>query len=289
MADVEFTIERSGYLPIHLNSDGGGSYGLQTGTVGFGVPTVVSQFTRGAGSGGQYRGERVDMRTMDIEVFIMGDDRLSTGELIRKLANLVRARRNQPLPRLVATYATGEVYELPFVYQSGLEIEYKESLANSSRVFLSVVCPDPFWTARDALSFTIQNNSASIGLLPDFAKLQVMASTAIGTVPVNNPGDVETEISWRITGPGGPTSVQVNGEGFIYNTSLIAGDIITINGATKAVANAAGVNQYAGLAAAPKFPMMQPGSNVVVVSMVGATVGVSSVTGFFKPRREVIF
>lgn len=289
MADVEFTIERTGYLPIALNSDGGGSYGLQSGTTGFGVPTVVSQFTRGAGSGGQYRGERVDMRTMDIEILILGDNRLTTGELVRKLANLVRARRNQPLPRLVATYATGEVYEVPFVYQSGLEIEYAESMSKSTRVFLSVVCPDPFWTARDALSFTIQNNSSSVGLLPEFAKLQVMASTAIGSVPVNNPGDVDSDISWRITGPGGPTTIQVNGEGFVYNTTLIAGDIITVDGKTKTVANAAGVNQYAGLAAAPKFPTLQPGSNTVLVSMVGATVGVSSVTGFYKPRREVIF
>lgn len=289
MADIEFTIERSGYLPIHLNSDGGGSYGLQTGTTGFGVPPVVSQFTRGAGDGGQYRGERVEMRTMDIGLLIIGDDRLTTGELVRKLANLVRARRNQPLPKLVATYATGEVYELPFVYQSGLEIDYSEVHGKTCRLVLSLVCPEPFWTAQDAISFTIQNNSTPVGLLPDLAKMQVMASTAIGTVAVNNPGDVDAEISWRITGPGGPTTVQVNGEGFVYNTSLAVGNVILIDGKTKAVTDTAGVNQYAGLAAAPKFPTLQPGSNTVFISMVGATVGVSAVTGFFRPRREVIF
>ena len=289
MADVEFTIERTGYLPIHLNSDGGGSFGLQAGTLGFGVPTVVSQFTRGAGNGGQYRGERVDMRTMDVSVLVIGDSRLTTGELVRKLANLVRARRNQPLPRLVATYSTGEVYEMPFVYQSGLELDYSEVQGNTCRVVLSLVCPEPFWTARDSLSFTIQNNSTAIGLLPDLAKMQVMASTAIGTVQINNPGDVDTEISWRITGPGGPTTVQVNGEGFIYNTSLIVGDVITFDGKAKSVVNQSGTNMYAGLAPAPKFPTLQPGTNIVFVSMVGATIGVSAVTGFYKPRREVIF
>lgn len=289
MSDVDFTIERSGYLPIHLNTDGGGSYGLQNTTVGFGVPTVVPQFVRGVGNGAAYRGERVDMRVMDVALIIHGDDRLTTGELVRKLANLVRARKNQPLPRLVAEYATGEVYELPFVYQSGLEIDYADSTSKWVRVVLSLACPDPFWTARDSISFTIQNNSTPVGLLPDLAKMQVMASTAIGTVPVNNPGDVESEISWRLTGPGSPTQVSVNGEGFTYSTALVAGDIVTIDGKTKSVVNQAGTNVYAGLAAAPKFPSMQPGDNTVFVSMVGATVGVSSVTGFFKPKREVIF
>lgn len=289
MADVEFTIERSGYLPIHLNTDHGGSYALQSGTTGFGVPQVVPQLTRGAGNGATYRGERVDTRVMDLEILIMGDNRISTGELLRKLSNIMRARRNQPLPKLVAEYATGEVYEIPFLYRSGLEIEYSEAQAKFLRAVVSVECPDPFWTAQDSLSFTIQNNSAAVGLLPELAKMQVMASTAIGTVAVNNPGDVETEISWRLTGPGGPTTVQVNGEGFVYNTVLTAGNIILIDGQQKTVVDQAGANKYTGLASAPKFPLLQPGSNSVFVSMVNATVGVSSVTGFYKPRREVIF
>lgn len=273
MADVEFTIERSGYLPIHLNTDHGGSYALQSGTTGFGVPQVVPQFMRGAGNGASYRGERVDTRVMDLEILIMGESRIATGELLRKLSNIMRARRNQPLPRLVAEYATGEVYEIAFVYRSGLEIEYSEAQARSLRVVVSVECPDPFWVARDSESFTIGNDSAAVGLLPDLAALNVSASTAIGSVPVENPGDVDTEVSWQLTGPGGPTTVEVNGEGFTYEPVLASGEVVFVDGRDRAVVDAAGVNRYSGLAASPRFPLLQPGLNDVFISMEGASQG----------------
>lgn len=289
MADIEFTFERSGYLPINLTSDPAGNFSLQSETSGFGVPIVLPIFKRGAGTGATYSGERVDVRMLELGILVTADDRLSLGTLIRKLSNLVRARRNQELPKIVATFSTGEVYEIPFVYTAGLELDYTQSSDTYAFVKLSLTCHDPYWTARDAISFTILNSQSTVGLLPEFAKMQVMASTAIGTTQVNNPGDVDADISWRIIGPGAPSTVQVNGEGFTYNTAIALNDYVNVDGKNKTVLSSAGANLYAGLAAAPKFPVMQPGLNTVSITIVGATAGVSAVTGFYKPRREVIF
>lgn len=289
MSDVTFTIERTGFPTITLDTEGGGPYGLQVSSAGLGVAPVSPRFLEGAGNGGIYQGERVGMRPLDLGVIILGEDRLHVGELIRDIANLVRARKNKPLPKLVATYNTGEVFELPFVYVSGLELDYTEALPTMYRAQLSLMCPDPFWTARDAVTFTIQNNALVEGLLPDLAELHVMASSAIGTVPISNPGDVEADVTWRITGPGGPVTVQVDGIGFVYDSALAEEEVVIVDGRQKTVLDQDNVSQYANLGTAPKFPTLPAGPSNVFISMTDAVSGVSSVTGFYKPRREVIF
>lgn len=275
MADVEFTIERPGYESIHLDTDGSAPYGLRKNTGGLGVPPVVARFSEGAGVGGTYRGSRTGMRPMDLGIIFSATDRISTGELIRVLARLVRSRVGSPQPMLVATYSSGEVFELPFVYQSGLELDHTEALPMVYRTVVSVMCPAPYWTARDALQFIVSNDAAAVGLLPHLAELPVGSSTAVGSVTVENPGDVESDIAWTITGPGGPIPISVNGVGFIFETPLVTGEVVTIRRTALGieVLDQSGASRYTDLGYAPKFPRLPEGTSRVDISMQDASAG----------------
>lgn len=288
MADIVFSIERDGYDTIVLDSDGGKPYGLQKATTGLGVAPIEARFREGAADGGALAGERVALRPIDLGLMIFGTSRANTGANLRALANITRARRNQPLPRLVATYTTGEVYETQFSYVSGLELDYTAAMPEHVKVTLSIMA-DPFWTARDSISFTITNNGLLTGLLPDLAELPVASSFAIGDVPIVNPGDYESDVNWRITGPCSSVEVAINGVGYTITQPLLEGEVLLIDGTAKTLKDSDGVSRYDYFGPAPKFAKMQPGRSVVSVVMPGAQPITTSVTGYFRPRRELVF
>lgn len=288
MADVQFSIEREGYQTILLDTDGGKPYGLQKATTGLGVAPIEARFREGAADGGTLAGERVALRPMDLGLLVFGSTRFETGENLRRLANITRARRNQPLPRLVATYATGEIYEAQFSYVSGLELDYSAAMPEHVPVTLSIMA-DPFWVARDSVSFTVTNSGAQVGLLPDLAELPVASSFAIGDVQVVNPGDYESDVNWRIIGPCSSVEVSIDGVGFTIDQVLDQGEVLLIDGAAKTLRDSDGVSRYDYFGPAPKFPRIQAGPARVSVVMPGAQPGQSAVTGYFRPRRELVF
>lgn len=275
MADVEFTIERAGYEAIVLDTDGAAPYGLRSSSAGFGVPPVVSYYSEGAADGVTYRGGKTGARPVDIGIIFSGNGRISTGELIRALATLMRKRTNVEQPKLVATYASGEVFELPFVYESGLELDFTDALPNTYRAVIAVTCPAPYWTARDALQFAVENTSTPTGLLPNLAELPVMSSSAISSIMVENPGDVDSDISWNLVGPGGPIPISVNGVGFVFETVLVSGEVITITRTEQGVSvvDQLGARRYADLGPAPKFPRLPAGLSRVDIAMANASQG----------------
>jgi len=291
VADVEFTIERDGYATIRLLSDGGGPYGFQTNTQGLGVGPVVPQFRDGVGDGARFDGDTVGAKPMDLGITVQGDDRLHTGKLIRNLRNLMRWRKNQPLPRLVATWANGDILEVPFTYTSGLEQDYTNALPWRFDATVAVMCPDPYWTARSALSFSVEPDTSATPFLDDLAQLPVASSNAMGSRTVTNSGDVAADLTVIIKGPTtGLTTVLVNGIGWVFKTALSAAETITVErsplGVT--VTDQLGANRYADLAAAPKFPQLPPGDSTVFISMLGAVAG-SRASGFWKNRYEGVY
>ncbi|WP_241978865.1 phage tail family protein [Cryobacterium sp. Hh7] len=193
-------------------------------------------------------------------------------------------RAGGPLPLLVAEYADGRTFELPFVYLSGLELSGTASGPRMAESLISIECPAPFWTARDALSFSVANESSGVGLLPNLAQLPVSRSAAIGSITLENPGDVDSDISWTITGPGGPTPISINGVGFVFEAVLQSGEVITIVRTPTGVKvlDQAGANRYADLGPAPKFPRLPAGISVVDIEMANAS------PGGWEPTTDII-
>lgn len=287
--DVELSIERSGYESIPLPLRGDYPFLFQPGTAGTGAPPVVLRFAESAGEGASFQGSRTTKRPLDLEVLIQGNARKSTGELVRQLTVLVSTERNRPQPRLVARLAGGMTLELPFVYSSGLETNYGEALPVAYPAPLSLICPAPFWTARDAIPIgPIRAASIAPELLSDLAAIPLASSTAFGEVVFENPGDVETPVIWRVTGPGGPISVVIDGEGFTIDQVLEAGEVRFVDTAMKTITDAAGVDRYEDFGPVPRFPMIPRGTVTIEVSMDDATEA-SEVAGFIRPRYRGVF
>ncbi|POH63961.1 hypothetical protein C3B59_10480 [Cryobacterium zongtaii] len=244
-------------------------------TSGLGVSEKLPRFARGTGAGTSYQGMRTGSRTADLNVIVCGTSRAATEEAFRRLVSIMLPRKGRPLPKLVAEYPTGEALELPFVYRSGLEVDRTASLPVAADFLVSIECPAPYWTAREALQFVVSNGAGAVGLLPHLAELPVGSSTAVGSITVENPGDVESDIAWTITGPGGPIPISVDGVGFVFETPLVTGEVVTIRRTALGieVLDQSGANRYTDLGYAPKFPRLPEGTSRVDISMQDASPG----------------
>jgi hypothetical protein len=291
LADINFTIERAGYPTIALNSDGGGPYGLQARSQGFGVGPIIPRFRESSADGGNYVGDKVGANSIDLGLIFLGSGRLHTGELIRSMRNILRWRENQPLASLVASFPNGEILEVAIVYASGLEVEYSDALPEIFSATVAVTAPSPFWVARDALQFAVDADTSGTPFLDNMSGLPVTSSNVIGQVQITNLGDVPADLTTIIRGPSsGATTILINGVGYVFTASLTGSETITVArgplGVT--VTDQTGANRYASLGAAPKFPQLPPGENVVNVTMVGAT-SASRISGNYKPRFEGVY
>lgn len=291
MAVIEFTIERDGYPTIKLDADGGGPYGLQAKSRGFGIGPIVQRTREGAAHGVQYDGDKVAAKSTDIGLLIMGTDRLSTGTLIRNLRNMLRWRADQPFPKLVATWPNGDIQDMPIVYESGLEQDYTNALPELLEVTVGVFCPDPFWTARTALQFAFDNSASATPFLDDLAALPVASSLIGGAGLVTNPGDIDADLAVVIHGPStGYTTILINGVGFVFQANLSNTETINAVRTPRGVTwkDQTGANRYNDLGPAPKLPQLRPGDSSISVTMVGATTD-SYVRGYWKPRYEGVY
>lgn len=274
---------------IDLVTDVDDTYSLMSGTMGLGSPPVINRFAEGVANGNSHRGKKYGARPLDLPVFIQGDSRADLQTQVRALQKLVDVPVG-PKPKLVAEFNDGTILELPFVYISGLEGDGPQTTRNRTTVPLSLLCPEPFWTARNALSFAFENSGSATPLLDDLAGLPVASSLIGGSAVINNPGDVEADLTVLVNGPSsGNTTVLINGVGWVFTTALLSTETITITRTPTAikVTDQTGANRYGNLAAAAKFPQLPPGDSTVSVTMVGAT-SASSVRGNWKPRYKGI-
>ena len=290
MTDRRFFLESPTGTRIELITGQGGPYSLMVGTMGLGVPPVRNRFSQGADDGETFRGKAYGMRAMDLPIFVEGANRAEMEARVRALADVVDVPATEGMPKIIVEYASGEVYEMNFVYSSGLEGDGPKSTAQRTEVPLSVLCPLPFWVARDALQFTLQADPSPVGLLPDLAALPIASSETFGELTVNNPGDVECPITWVITGPGGPAGAELAGRGWEFEATLAEGEIVTVERTQTGVTvkDNTAANRYSDMADAPFFSKLPKGASVLNVSMVDATTA-SSVVGYFRPRKKVVY
>lgn len=263
-----------------------------TGARGFGVPPQVLTMLEGAGDGATVRNVRAGARDLDLPIGIFGENR---GDILEKQRRLRAALRwdpasGEPPAQLRFRLFGGEVFEIGVHYVAGAETQIGETGTDYyCRWLLTLRCPDPYWVALDEISFRLRSGSGGRGLLPRLANLRVSSSQVLGSVTVNNPGDVPAPIKWIVTGPGGPFSaVSSLGETLTFDTTLGSGEVITIDGETALVTDQTGENRYGELGDAPKLFSAQPGISTIDVLLPSATAD-SRVVGLFRPRRELVY
>jgi phage-related protein len=260
------------------------TYTLETGLSGFGIPQPLLRIDKSAGNGGVFRLAKREVRDLDVPILVTNDNGQTVEANLRRLANILRGRVT-----ITATYATGEVYFL-YAYLAGGGDSAYGSGGNQSfaRWVLQLQAPQPFWTAAEPEEFSVATSGATRGLLTGpLTELRVSSSQAIGTVSIENPGDVESPIVWQLRGPSTSVSISLNGVGFIYDGTLLVDQTVTIDVEAGTVINQAGTNVYANLAAAPKLFYIPAGDSTIDIIATGADTN-TRISGFYSPRREVI-
>lgn len=269
---VTFTIERAGFDTIDL-STAGGAYGLVVGTTGLGHAPLAIFTQATVGEGSIYLGEGVGEQPMSLNVFIGASGDVSTEKAASVLYNTLRSRTGKPAPRLVAQFSTGEVFELEFRYVSGLEDIEQAGLAAVQKT-LVVLCPRPFWVARESSQVAIRAAGGSpVAFLSRFGRLHLGVSSAFGQFEVENTGDEPAFVTWTVVGPAEAASAAIDGVGWSLDASLTEGDRRVLDGRSKTVVDGVGVSKYTELGTAPKFPMLEPGKSIVDITVDGSDPG----------------
>lgn len=286
---VNLSISLAGENDDEIALDGV-DYVLETGVRGFGIPAPLLRIDKSAGDGGVYRFSKRDVRNLDLPIVALGHDETDVENKLRRLSLLLKGA-----VRVIATYETGETFELVTYFAGGADTEFGEDAGSTwCRWVLTLQAPQPYWTSTVPRTFSVSASTGTRGLLgaPDgttatLSALRVKSSQALGSVPVDNPGDVPSLPTWIITGPATSVSITLNGVGFDYASSIASGEVITIDTESGLVRDASNVNKYASLGAAPKFFAIPSGSSVISITATGADSD-TKISGFFKPRREVI-
>ncbi|WP_425836937.1 hypothetical protein [Microbacterium sp. PA5] len=285
---IEFSIESTaGTIPLATRGGNTTPYVFEPGVTGLGLPPDLFEWQESPVAGGRVRSHRVGMRDAEWPIVILGASQDEINTLANELARIIDYEAD---PQLVARYTTGEVWRLGFYRVGGADNPVAGWGDSHLRWVLSVRCPDPYWVSDVPVTIgPIGAEPVPVGLLPDLAELHVGKSSTFGAVTVENPGDAPSPVSWRISGPGGPTSVLLGGVGFTFETPLIAGEIVTIERGPLGwtILDQLGANRYADLGPAPKFPFVPKGSTEAVIQMDDLASG-AAVTGFFKVKRKLV-
>jgi phage-related protein len=285
MVNIQISLTGANGDTIELNNE---DYVLQTGVRGFGIPNAVLRIDKSAGNGGVYRFSKRDIRELDLPIVVLSNGG-NLEEKLRRLANVLKSAVT-----ITASYDDGDAYELVAYYNGGAETQFGSNASNDFAVWaLTMQAPQPFWTSKSPKQFSVSASSGTKGLLAapsgvsSLSRLLVKTDQALGLVNVENIGDVEAPIVWQIKGPSTNVAITLNGVGFEYTETITSSDTITIDSEKGTVVNQSGVNKYSYLSTAPKLFSVPSGNSVISITATGADSN-TKISGFFKPRREVI-
>lgn len=260
------------------------------GSTGFGVAPTTLYIREGAADGGRFRRSRRGPRNIDLPLAFQGE---SQAEVLGYMRELMAVLRPNPEPaKLFVEYPFGGEMFTEVYYAGGGDHQYGEDTngLTYARWPLTLRSPSPYWTSTESVNFSLTNANAGRGLIKNapLSNLELSSSSAIGSIIVENPGDVEAYPVWQLIGPADFFEASINGVGFRYDAAIPLGTTITIDTEKKTVVDHLGANKYAELAAAPKLFPLPPGISTLDILMDGVTSD-SQVLFNIQPRYEVVF
>ena len=262
------------------------NYVLNPEFMGFNIPPALVRIENSAGDGGVFRHAKRGVRVLDLPITVIGTDRADVETKLRRLAKLTQNVFG-PLV-LEARYTDGTALRLETYYTGGAEGQWGSSAGMVwARWTLSLQAPQPYWQSSTIEQFTITRGSTGRGLLPQLSKLRISSSQAIGTVLVNNTGDVPMFPSYRIVGPITDLDISSNGQSFGFQDPIPAGEVININTETGEVTDGDGNNVYALLKPAPKLFRIPVGQSSILVAGTDVTDD-TRIDVFYAKRFEVV-
>jgi hypothetical protein len=263
------------------------NYILNPGFMGFNIPAAEVRIENSAGDGGVFRHAKRGVRSMDIPITVVGDDRADVQTKLRRLGKLTQNVFG-PLT-LRASYTDGTSLDLKTYYTGGAEGQWGTSAGMTYATWtLSLKAPQPYWQSTTVEQFTVTRGATGRGLLPNLTKLRVSSSQALGAILINNTGDVPMFPTYKVLGPIDDLLIRSDtGEEFSFNADLDAGEIININTETGQVTNEAGENRYDILNTAPKLFRIPVGEATVFIEGINVDEN-TRVDLFYALRFEVV-
>jgi len=268
-----------GSLKVDLDSIVATGHGPQAlaGATGFGLPGVNVQWSEGAGDGAVFRGKRVLPRDIDLPIHIFATDADDLDRELSRLAMLLAT----PM-RLYFEDARGDRWYLDVHRAGGGTYSYGND-TDGERELTTVVtvrAGDPYWTSETYDQRVINRAVTGRGLIKDttpgntgadsLVKLRLSSSQVLGSVLLENTGNVASYPTWEIYGPGSNVvAIGPTGDRWEWNGSLASGEMLTIDSRQATAIDGTGTSRYASFAPAPRFWAVPPGISTANVTMVG--------------------
>lgn len=262
------------------------------GARGFGVAPTKLDIREGAGGGGRWRNTRRGPRALELPLTIFGSNAVDVEAKLRRLVRLLNDKFSTPT--IYVTYPDGRELFTDVHYAGGADPIFgvDSNQRDFAKILMTLRSPSPYWSATDTQQYSLAAANAGRGLIKNapLTKLQISSAQTIGSVLVENDGDVDAFPVWNIRGPGTAFTAtrQADGATFTYDATITNVNPITIDAETKKVTDASDVNVYTNLSYAPKLFSIPPGASTIDIEMVGSD-ATSLVTFYFRPRYELVF
>jgi hypothetical protein len=255
-----------------------------TGVSGLGLPPVSVQWLEGAGDGAKFRRSRTLARDIDIPLDIVGRNRDDLKKITSRLAKMLAGPCTL---RLVED--DGSDWSTEVVRVGGGEYSYGNDTTGNRDVqtVITLRAGDPYWTSSVTTTQQIGGTSAG-AFVSGFMSLPVASSQAMGSITLENTGDVAAYPVWTIFGPGDNfKAISPTGETLWWKGTLAANQSLIVDTRSGTVKREDGSNQYALLAAAPRFWAIDPGTATCTASLLNIT-SASKITVEWKPRKWMV-
>jgi hypothetical protein len=262
------------------------NYVLNPDFIGFHIPPSQVRIEDSAGDGGVFRHAKRGIRNVDLPVTVLGSSRADVQTKLRRLAKLTQ-HSDGPLV-IQAQYTDGTRLTLEAYYVGGAEGQWGAEAGQIwNRWVLQLRAPRPYWRSTTVQQFTVGQAVTGRGLLPQLSKLKVSSSQALGTIQIDNQGDVPVFPTYRITGPITGLNISDGNIGFSFVDPILAGETIFVNTETGEVTDGTGANRYSMLAPAPKLFRLPVGQSSIIIEGTAATDD-TRIDAFYSLQFEVV-
>jgi len=272
-------------LDLDSISHSGYGYEVLSGVSGLGMASRNVQWVEGAGDGARYRGKRVNSRSIDIPLHVLGVDRTHLLQLVAALELMLA----EPFT-LYFVEDNGTEWYCDVVFTGGFNPVYgTDTIGNVDlTTVITVQAGDPYWTSAVRASKSIKITAGAGNLLSNLVALPVSSGSVIGSITLENTGTAPAYPTWEVYGPGDTfTAISPKGETLKWNGSLADGEILTLDAIKGTVTDQDGVNRYAELDTAPRFWSVTPGVKTVTASLSDATTA-SKIVCSWRTRKWLV-
>ena len=258
---------------------------------GLGMPGVSLQWFEGAGEGKSFRGGRTLGRVVDMPVKITGTDR---ADVLAKFSALARIMVLENSPVTLTLELDGEGWRSQVVRAGGGDYTMGDDSDGATwlRTIFTVESGSPYWERVNSEARVITPGGLGIPLIgpgQSLAQLRLSNTEGSGAVEFTNTGDVAAWPSWRVLPPFQAFVFERDGLVLEWSQAATKTDgWIDVNSIDGTVTDETGENRYDGLADAPKFFSIPPGTTSAQVVLTAAS-GATRVNVAWHPRKVVLF